>query len=71
MVEHLLDPVEVEVIADVLLINFAEELVVLEAAEPVDPAFALLRRVRRTLRLHLSGALVIESVLIMFTWLGL
>ncbi len=42
MVEHLLEPVEVEAVADVLLVDLTEELVVLETAEPTDPAVALL-----------------------------
>ena len=42
VVEHLLESVEVEAIPDVLLVNFAEELVILEVAEPADPAVALL-----------------------------
>jgi hypothetical protein len=50
MIEHLLEAVEVEAIPDVLLVDLAEELVILEAAEPVDPAIALLRAVRLTLR---------------------
>ena len=50
MVEHLFDSVEVEVVADVLFVDFAEKLVVLEVAEPTDPAHGLLRTVRITLR---------------------
>lgn len=42
MIEHLLDAIEIEIIADVLLVDFAEELVVFEVAEPADPADALL-----------------------------
>ncbi len=42
VVEHLLEAVEVEAVADVLLIYFAEELVVLQVAEPADPPVALL-----------------------------
>lgn len=42
MVEHLFESVEVEAIANVLFVDPAEELVVLEVAEPVDPAIALL-----------------------------
>lgn len=42
MIEHLLDAIEIEIIADVLLVDFAEELVVFEVAEPADPAHALL-----------------------------
>ena len=42
MVEHLLETVEVEAIADVLVINPTEELMVLEVAEPADPPVAVL-----------------------------
>jgi len=42
IIEHLLDAVEVEVVADVLLVDFAEELVVLQVAEPAYPAHRLL-----------------------------
>jgi hypothetical protein len=42
MVEHLLDSVEVEIITNILFIDFAEELVVFEIAEPADPAYTLL-----------------------------
>ncbi len=42
MIEHLLEAVEVEAVADVLLIYFAEALVVLQVAEPADPPVALL-----------------------------
>jgi hypothetical protein len=42
MVEHLFDTVKVEVVTNVLLIDFAEELMVLKIAEPVDPASTLL-----------------------------
>ena len=45
VVEHLLESVEVEAVADVLLVHLAEELVVLETAEPADPPVALLRTV--------------------------
>lgn len=42
MIEHLLDAVKIEVVADVLLVDFAEKLVVLEVAEPAYPSDALL-----------------------------
>jgi hypothetical protein len=45
VVEHLLKPVEVETVADVLLVDLAEELVVLQTAEPAYPTVALLRTV--------------------------
>jgi hypothetical protein len=38
MVELLLNAVEVEVVPDKLLVDLAEELVVLQVAEPLDPA---------------------------------
>jgi hypothetical protein len=41
VVEHLFETVEVEAVADVLFIYFAEELVVLQVAEPVYPTVAL------------------------------
>lgn len=50
MVEHLLEAVEVEAVADVLLVDLAEELVILEVAEPADPPVAFLRAVRAALR---------------------
>ena len=42
MIEQLFDAIEVEVVADVLFVDFTEELVILEVAEPTDPADALL-----------------------------
>jgi hypothetical protein len=45
MIEHLLESVEVEAIANVVLVHLAEELVVLQVAEPADPPVALLRTV--------------------------
>ena len=42
MVEELLEAVQVEAVADVFLVHAAEELVVLQVAEPADPAVALL-----------------------------
>ena len=38
VIEHLFESVEVEAISDVLLVHFAEELVVFEVAEPADPS---------------------------------
>jgi hypothetical protein len=35
--EHLFEAVEVEAISDIFFVNFAEEGVVFQAAEPVDP----------------------------------
>ena len=49
VIEHLLEPVQIEAVPDVLLIDLAEELMVLEVAEPADPPVALLRAVRITL----------------------
>jgi hypothetical protein len=42
MIEHLLQPVQVETISNILLVYLAEELVVLQVAEPTDPPIALL-----------------------------
>lgn len=42
MVEHLLEAVEVETISNILFVYFAEELMVLQVAEPTDPPIALL-----------------------------
>ena len=44
MVEPLFQPVKVEVVLDELLIDFAEEIVIFEVAEPLNPAsFGVLR----------------------------
>ena len=45
MIEHLFDSIKVEVIADVFLIDLAEELVVLQIAEPVYPSDGFFRTV--------------------------
>lgn len=45
VVEHLFESVEVEGVADVLFVDLAEELVVLQTAEPAYPTVALLRTV--------------------------
>ena len=45
MIEHLLEAVKIEAVADILLVDFAEELVVFQTAEPTDPSIALLRTV--------------------------
>ncbi len=50
MIEHLLDSVKIEIVADVLFVNFAEKVVVLQVAEPVYPADALLWTVGLWLR---------------------
>jgi hypothetical protein len=42
MIEHLFNPIKIEVVADVFFVDFAEELMILEVAEPADPADALL-----------------------------
>ena len=42
VVEHLLESVEVEAVADVFLVHLTEELMVLETAEPTYPPVALL-----------------------------
>ena len=38
VIEHLFESVEVEAVSDVLLVHFAEELVVFKVAEPADPS---------------------------------
>ena len=42
VIEQLLKSVEVEAVADVLLVDLTEKLVVLEVAEPAYPSVALL-----------------------------
>jgi len=42
MVKHLLESVKVEAVANVLFVHSAEELMVFQITEPVDPAIALL-----------------------------
>lgn len=46
MFKHLLESVKVEAISYVFFVNFAEEGVVFEAAEPVDPPVLLVRTIR-------------------------
>lgn len=50
VIEFLLDAVEVEVVADEFVVDLAEELVVFEVAEPLDPAAVGLLAVLRFLR---------------------
>lgn len=57
VVEHHLQPVEVEAVPDVLLVHLAEELVVLQVAEPTYPPVALLGTVRLRLG-HRHAALL-------------
>lgn len=38
LVDPLLEAIEVELVLDVVLIDFAEEEVILESTEPLDPA---------------------------------
>jgi hypothetical protein len=45
VIEHLLEAVEVETVPDIFLIDLTEELVVLEVAEPTNPAVTLFRTV--------------------------
>lgn len=45
MLKDLFESVKVEAIAYVLLVYLAEEGVILEAAEPIDPAILLVRTV--------------------------
>lgn len=54
MVEHLFQAVQVETVADVLLIHLAKELVVLQVAEPTDPTLARLRAIRLALRHYIT-----------------
>jgi hypothetical protein len=42
MVKHLFQSVKIEAVTDVLFVNFAEELMVLQVAEPADPSVAFL-----------------------------
>lgn len=49
MVKRLLESIEIESISDVIVIYFAEELMVLQADEPVNPTFALIGAVGRAL----------------------
>lgn len=42
VIEYLLKPVEVKAVTNVLFVYLAEELMVLQVAEPTDPAVALL-----------------------------
>jgi hypothetical protein len=50
VVEHLLEAIEIEAVADVLLVNFTEELMVFQTAEPTDPSITLLRTIGVALR---------------------
>jgi hypothetical protein len=45
VIEHLLEPIEVEAVPNVLFIDLAEELMILQVAEPADPPVALLRTI--------------------------
>lgn len=42
MVEHLFESIQIESIGDVVVVHFAEELMVFQTDEPVDPTFALI-----------------------------
>ncbi len=50
MIKHLLEPVEIEAIPDVLLVNLAKELMILKITEPTDPSITLLRTIRLCFR---------------------
>ena len=50
MIKHLLETIEVETVGDVVLVDFAEELVVFDGAEPVDPPLAFIGAVAITIR---------------------
>jgi len=50
MIKHLLDAVQIKIIADVLLIYFTEKLMVFQVAEPVDPANTFFRAIRLGIR---------------------
>jgi xanthosine utilization system XapX-like protein len=41
MIEHLLESAQIEAIANVFLVDFAEELMILEVTKPADPSVAL------------------------------
>jgi hypothetical protein len=43
VIEHLFNSVEVEIIANIILINFAKESMVFKTAEPIDPTHGRLR----------------------------
>lgn len=53
MIEHLFESVEIESIGDVVVVHFAEKLVVFQTDEPVYPTLALVWAIRWTLW-HLS-----------------
>jgi len=37
-IEHLLQSVEIELVSDIFVVHFAEEAVVVDRAEPLDPS---------------------------------
>lgn len=45
MVKHLFESVQIEAVPDVLLVNFGEEGVILQGAEPADPAIIFFRTI--------------------------
>lgn len=57
VVEHVFETIEVETISDVLLIDFAEKLVIFEIAKPADPAIAFFRTIGFRLRHRHCGLL--------------
>lgn len=45
MIKHLLEPIKIKSISNVIIINFTEELMILQADKPIYPSFALIRTV--------------------------
>ena len=64
VLEHLFEAVEVETIANVVLVDPGEKGVVFEVAEPADPAVVLLRSVavRRLHHLHIFVFIFIQRL---------
>lgn len=60
MIKHLFDAVEVKIVGDVVLVDLAEELMILQIAKPTNPALAVLRAVIRTLRHPLFVFLIFQ-----------
>lgn len=54
MAELLLNPVEVEGVSDEFVVNFTEELVVFQVAEPLNPPRVLLRAAVLGLARHIE-----------------
>ena len=63
VIEFLLYAVEIEVVANLILVHLAQELVVLQSAEPLDPssaAFRVIRIVWGGMSILRAGALVFK-----------